>query len=82
MQETLKNYLSLMQEQEQKSKEKLENLNKEIISNTQKGIELLNQKVGNTSDNLTKKMNEVFNNLNGSVDRLRKILIIQTLQIR
>ena len=72
MQEILTNYLNLMQEQEQKNKEKLENLNKEIISNTQKGIDLLNQKVGNTSDNLIKKMNEIFENLNGSVNKLKK----------
>ena len=72
MQETLTNYLNLMQEQEQKNKEKLENLNKEIISNTQKGIDLLNQKAGNTSDNLIKKMNEIFENLNGSVNKLKK----------
>jgi hypothetical protein len=72
MQKTLTNYLNLMQEQEQKNKEKLENLNKEIINNTQKGLDLLNQKVGNTSDNLIEKMNGIFENLNGAVNKLKK----------
>ena len=42
------------------------------MSNTQKGIDLLNQEIGNMKDNLIKKTNELFENLNRSVNKLEK----------
>ena len=72
MQETLTNYLNLMQEQEKKNKEELENLSKEILNNTQKGINLLEQEIGNLKDELTSNIKQIFNKMHSQVDRLKQ----------
>ena len=46
-------------------------MNREIVMNTQKGLELLNKEIGNTNDNLKKAIQKTFNNMNAGIEKLK-----------
>lgn len=72
MQEVSESYLSQMQEQERLSREKLENLNKQIVENTKEGLNLVDQNLTGAVDKLNKKINVSFEKMNKNVNALEK----------
>ena len=72
MQEVSEGYLSQMQEQERLSREKLENLNKQIVENTKEGLNLVDQNLTGAVDKLNRKINVSFEKMNKNVNALEK----------
>lgn len=72
MQEVSENYLNQMQEQERLSRRKLENLNEQIVENSKEGLNVVNQGIGKTLDNLEKGTNQTLNGMNKNIQKLGK----------
>ena len=67
MRNLLNTYLSQMQERDESSEKKLKKLNSEIVSNTKKGLDLLNENNAEWNAKLEKKTDNLFERLNQKV---------------
>jgi hypothetical protein len=69
MRNLLNNYLDQMQEREEKNEKKLENLNEQIVSNTKKGLELINQNNADLNAKIEKKTDSLLERLNQKISK-------------
>lgn len=69
MRNLLNTYLNQMQERDESSEKKLKNLNSEIVSNTKKGLDLLNENNAELNAKLEKKTDNLFERLNQKVSK-------------